>query len=108
MLHLILPCLAFLASKMFPKVLFPAPSPSENLLSQCQKIAQRFIQLSIAVNALLWAFVWLCGPHTPHLALEERLGVALSLELPNAVFYLFLIIRVAVFRGEDGIHNFCP
>jgi hypothetical protein len=101
-LQLVFPvCVAFLA-KVFPSFLFPAPRAGKELLGECQHLAQRFVVVSVVINAVVW-FVWavFLSSASPIASDGDRIVLALSLEWPNVAFLVFLVIRVATNRGTD-------
>ena len=102
---LVPPAVAAVLSRIVPGVFFPrlpkCDPESAEMLAHCQRLAQRFIIVSVVANALVWivgCFVWQI--HGPFLAVD-RLAFAARIEAPAILLYAFTILRVAISRGSD-------
>jgi uncharacterized membrane protein YecN with MAPEG domain len=100
------PAAAAVASFVVPSIFFPripkcAPESPE-LLQHCQRLAQRFIGVSVMATALVWIvgcfFYQIRGPDSA----TDRVVFVARLETAAVLFYAFTILRVAVQRGADA------
>ncbi len=101
MYHLVLPAAALVASKVVPAILFPAPDPKKELTVECQRLASRFVAVSVVVNLVVIAAWWVSRSALPATSFLSLLAAELRMEAVNAAFLAYCVLQVAMSRAQD-------